>query len=572
MTEAAATVSRQTGTAAAREQQALPTLDFVRQHPALIVALLATIASISGILNGFAYDDIAVIVEDTRFRSLHDIWQVFTHTYWMPQYGGSLYRPLTTLGFALQWMAGGGSPFPFHLVSILLYAAVSVAVLGLARQLFDDTSALAAAALFAVHPLHVEAVANAVGQAELGAALFVVIAVSRYIKWSRSNSLGPRELLLLCGMFLCALMFKEHAIVLPGLIVATELLPLKQGSTMRERVRGLWPVLAGLAVVAAAFVVLRTSIVGSINGAGQQVSVLAGQPLSIRTFTMMPVVLEWIRLFVWPANLSADYSPPRIDILTSFTATMIPALTLLLASCAVAIKSRREFPSAVFAFAWIVIALLIPSNIAVITGFVLAERTLFLPSVGVAILLGAGCVTLMRHASLPMRRALSYGLPIVIVAGLVRSSARNPVWRNNETLFRQTAEDVPNSSKAHEMLGDVLMSQGRREGIIEMNLGVKLSAANDVGARHFAARRFHRSRLQAAALPLYRQALALDPSNLQIREEESYCLAQLGQVDEAIAVAKEGLRLSPGDPAMLRFLSFVASSAATTTEIAASAR
>ena len=86
--------------------------DLIRRYGAIIVAVLAVAASITGIRNTFAYDDIAVIVEDTRFRSIQNFWQVFTHTYWMPQYGGSLYRPLTTLGFALQWMAGGGSPPP----------------------------------------------------------------------------------------------------------------------------------------------------------------------------------------------------------------------------------------------------------------------------------------------------------------------------------------------------------------------------------------------------------------------------------------------------------------------------
>jgi tetratricopeptide (TPR) repeat protein len=100
-----------------------------------------------------------------------------------------------------------------------------------------------------------------------------------------------------------------------------------------------------------------------------------------------------------------------------------------------------------------------------------------------------------------------------------------------------------------------------------MNLGVKLASATDVGARHFAARRFHRSRLQAAALPLYKEALALEPANSQIREEESYCLAQMGRLDEAVAVAKEGLRLNPADPALLRFLSFAGTASIPSTSI-----
>lgn len=570
MTRAAAFHVRAFTASRPRNQRVVRLLDSVMRRPSWTVAVLALLASISGILNGFAYDDTAIIVEDTRFRSIQNLWQVFTHTYWMPQYGGSLYRPLTKLGFALQWMVGSGSPLPFHIVSILLYAAVSVAVFGLARQLFDDTSAFVAAAIFAVHPLHVEAVANAVGQAELGAALCVVTAMSLYIRWSRSTGIHGREIVLLCAMFLCGLMFKEHAVVLPGLIVAAEILTSGSGQTFKQRTRRLSRLLIPLALTAAAFVAVRASIIGMIGGEAHEATVFLNQPLSVRALTMLPVVLEWIRLFVWPVNLSADYSPPRIDVLHSFTIAMVPAIAVVAACSGIAFQIRRQSRAATFSFAWLAIGLLIPSNLIVVTGVALAERTLFLPSVGVAMLLGTGLVALARNASPSLRRGVAYAVALIIVAGIARSSTRNPVWKDDESLFRQTAEDVPNSSKAHEMLGDVLMSKGKREGIIEMNIGVKLSSPNDAVARHFAARRFYRSGLRSAALPLYREALALDPSSAQIRQEESYCLAQMGHLDEGIAVAKEGLRLNPGDPGLMSFLSFAgnASTAATSPVVA----
>ncbi|MGH9423050.1 MAG: glycosyltransferase family 39 protein, partial [Thermoanaerobaculia bacterium] len=434
---------------------------------AVVVALLAIASSITGILNGFAYDDTVIIIEDPRFRSLQSLWQVFTRTYWMPQYGGSLYRPLTTLGFRLEWIVGGGSPLPFHIVSILMYAAVSVAVFGLARQLFDNTSAFVSAALFAVHPLHVEAVANAVGQAELGAALCVVTAMSLYIRWSRSSGIDWRRRSLLCALFLCGLMFKEHAIVLPGLIVAAEILAINSGATFNERTRRLLPLLIPLSLTAVAFVAIRTSVIGTIAGGGPEATVFLHQPFSVRLLTMIPVVLEWIRLFVWPANLSADYSAPRIEVLHSFTIAMVPAIAVIIACTGIAVQMRKQYPTAAFAFAWTGIALLIPSNLIVVTGVALAERTLFLPSVGVAMLLGGGLVALARSASPSFQRGVAYGVALLLVAGIARSSTRNPVWRNDETLFRQTVDDVPNSSKAHEMLGNVLMTKGKHaEGIL----------------------------------------------------------------------------------------------------------
>jgi hypothetical protein len=538
--------------------------DLIQRHGTLVVALLAVAASITGILNGFAYDDPAIIVEDTRFRSIQNLWQVFTHTYWMPQYGGSIYRPLTTLGFALQWMVGGGSPLPFHMVSILLYTAVSVAVYRLAKQLFDDTTALVSAAIFAVHPVHVEAVANVVGQAELGAALCVVAAMSLYLRWSRSNGIGTRQIVQLCGLFLAGLMFKEHAVVLPGLVVAAEVLTLGSSETLNGRLRRLSRLLVPLAVVAAAFVVVRTTIVGTV-GEALQATALLHQPFGVRALTMIPVVLEWIRLFVWPASLSADYSPPRIDVLHSFTIAMVPAIALVVASAGIAVQMRKQYPSATFALAWLGITLLIPSNLIVVTGVTLAERMLFLPSVAAAMLIGGGLVALARNASPSVQRGVVYAIALLLVAGVARSSTRNPVWKNDESLFRQTAEDVPNSARAHQLLGDVLMSKGKREGIIEMEIGVKLSSPTDAVARHFAARRFYRSGMRQPALALYKEALALDPSNAQIRQEEAYCLAQLGQLDSGVAVAEEGLRRTPGDQGLVQFLAFARNAATSST-------
>src|SRR4029078_6048423 len=100
---------------------------------------------------------------------------------------------------------------------------------------------------------------------------------------------------------------------------------------------------------------------------------------------MLRVVSEWIRLFFWPATLSADYSPSRIPIATGFAADMLPGITVIAGLAVLAVKVRRSVPVITFAISFVTVLLLIPSNLIVVTGFVLAERTLFLPSVGVVI-------------------------------------------------------------------------------------------------------------------------------------------------------------------------------------------
>src|SRR5262245_7567256 len=144
--------------------------------------ILAVVSSATGLSNGFALDDLAIVVDNSRVHSLDHWARLFALPYWPPQYGASLYRPVVTLGYALQWSAGGGSPWVFHLCSVVLYAGLCAVMLALLLEMLRPIPAMVAASLFAVHPVHVEAVANVVGQSELLAALAVVGSCVVYIR------------------------------------------------------------------------------------------------------------------------------------------------------------------------------------------------------------------------------------------------------------------------------------------------------------------------------------------------------------------------------------------------------
>ena len=99
-----------------------------RRTGAAIVALFAFLVAASALRNGFALDDVHIILENNRVHSLSSFWQLFGQTYWPVEHGASLYRPLTMLAFAVQWVMGNGSPFVFHLFSAILFAATSAAL------------------------------------------------------------------------------------------------------------------------------------------------------------------------------------------------------------------------------------------------------------------------------------------------------------------------------------------------------------------------------------------------------------------------------------------------------------
>jgi hypothetical protein len=525
-----------------------------RLHHVVVVAL-ALAASIVSLRNGFALDDVAIIEKNVRVHSLANIPAMFSQTYWPPDYGHSLYRPFTTIAFVFQWAAGNGSPLPFHVVSVALYAAVCAALLRLARQIMDDRAALAGAALFAVHPLHVEAVANVVGQAELWVALLTLATVSFYITRRRTRSLDARAIAVMSATFGAALMFKEHAIVLPAVIVAAELLLFRDDGTMRNAARRLAPVLGCMIIVAVVFVAVRTSVIGKLGG-GTTATIFLGQGYMARVYTMLAVVPEWMRLFFWPASLSADYSPPRILAKSAFEASMIPGLLVIAVTMVIAWRVRREHAAVTFSLALAGVALLIPSNLVMVTGFVLAERSLFLASAGVSMAVGyAAWIALERATTKSARVALTAASAATILAGVVHSSARSTVWRDNETLFRQTVVDVPMSYRAHLMLGELLTdSANYREGLPHLENAVRLSRKEDFFVRWFAADRFHAAGALPSAMRFYREALALKPEDSRARYGAAMCLAALGDNAGARAMAAIGVRQHPADARFARIV------------------
>ena len=332
---------------------------------ATIVAL-AVAASATSLWNGFALDDLALIADNARVHSLHGWWQSFGVPYWPAQYGASLYRPLVTIAYALQWAIGGGAPWVFHLTSVALYALVCAIVLTLLLDLLETIPAVTAAALFAVHPVHVEAVGNVVGQAELLAAVTTVAACVIYVRARRANRLGRSAIASIGLLYVIACLCKENALLLPMLLGVMELLGVAgDGSAktngLAAELRTIAPLFVGLFCVAAAYLIARSLAVGELLGEKHLVPVYGVQ----RLWVMLAVVPHWARLLLWPAHLSAEYSPRQIEIphgpgpevmLGSVILAGVAALFWALGRKSGLPRSARA--TARFAVAWLAVTLL----------------------------------------------------------------------------------------------------------------------------------------------------------------------------------------------------------------------
>ncbi|MGH7560533.1 MAG: hypothetical protein ACRENB_05890, partial [Gemmatimonadales bacterium] len=430
--------------------------------PVAGVAFLALAASISGLGNQWSQDDFPLIWKNPAMHDLSGAWRFFLEPYWPEPFIQALYRPFASVSFALQWAISGGSPMLFRIASYLLYAGSAVALFFLARRLLPVAAAFAAAALFAVHPVHVESVAVAVNQAEIWVGLLACVIVLYYLRArSRGGPLTRREILVLAALYLAACLFKENALMIPGFLLLAEPLLIRTGEPWRARAGVLRLPFLVLALVAVAFygvrtLVLRGDAVGTFAAEG-----FFGLDMTERGLTMLAVVPEWVRLLVWPAHLQADYSPSEIVGATGWGMQQTLGAVLLLALLLTALVSWRRAPVITFGLGWTAIALFPVSNVLVTTGIVMAERTLFLPSVGFLLAVGGAAALLVGRAEAGARVALAAGLGVLLIAGTYRSGLRHPVWQDQFTLWHSTAiRDAPLSYRARHALAEMLFLAG----------------------------------------------------------------------------------------------------------------
>lgn len=511
---------------------------------AIAIALLALLASATSLGNGFAYDDRWIIVENARAHSLHAPWKFFAETYWPNIRGAALYRPLTILLYAAQWKLGGGSPLIFHVVNVALYVMVSVLVFWFALQFLPRMAAWVAAALFAVHPVHVEAVGNVVGQAELWTALLMIGAVALYVRDRRHGlPLERRTAVTIVALFVAGMLIKENAIVLPALIVAADYF-LCDGAShdrpWRDRVASLFSLLVWMTLFAALFLFVRVQI---LEGIGGDVTHPALQHLGVvqRSLLMLGLLPEFGRLFLWPAQLFADYSPQQVHAHSAWHFELIPGLLLLLSALTLWCISWRRQPVVAFGLAWLVIAISPVANILIPTGILIAERTLLVPSLGVVLAVATLVPWFMdKLKGKPRLAYIAAGgvLALVLTLGAAKSAERQYAWKDSETVFLRLALDAPANFKSHYSLGGLLFEAKRPiEGEREWRYAIALMPGY-YGVYVDLAHKYRDAHLCQAAIPNYQKALSIEPSLPLATAGLIACYLELGQYRRARAASR----------------------------------
>lgn len=513
---------------------------------AVVVLLAVLLASWPALGNGFSGDDRPIIELNGAVRSPAGPLAAFGAPYWPPETGQGLYRPVTITGFALQWRIGAGAAWVFHLGSLLLKGAAAVALLVILRRLLPPVAALGGALLFAVHPVHNEAVGTAVGQAELHMTLAALLAAVCYLRAAERGRVDWLDGAGVAGAAAYGLLAKEQGLLLPLTLLALEYwgLGAPHRSSRGERLRLL---LVPAVVVLLAIWLWRARVVAGL-GVGSLAWPWRGLGSGDRALVMLGLVPEIGRLLVWPFRLRTEYNPPAIDVSAAFGVAQAAGLLMLGAGAWAIWRASRQVPVAALGIAWAAIAFAPVSNLLVPTGVVLAERNLLQPSVGVVLAFVAGGTWWLQRRTGP-RWLPGAGAGMVctlIVAFGWRTATRLPVWRDDETVIAQMLRDRPVSYFGWFNEGVRLEAGGREaEALAAFETARRLWDGDGRMLERMASMHLRAGR-PAEAVPLLARSLEIDARRPPTRKVLFQTLQALGRADEARAVALRGIEV--GDP------------------------
>jgi hypothetical protein len=329
------------------------------------------------------------------------------------------------------------------------------------------------------------------------------------------------------------------------LLVAAELTVL-EGPTWRQRVRSGRLLALSLVAVALGYLYLRGLVQRDLTGfiAYPIFRFLNMGPID-RIGTMMNEIPRIAQLLIFPTRLSADYSPSDVQIANGPDVTQLPGLFICVATVVLAAVLRKRAPVASFGLLWLIVAFLPVSNLIVPAGFVTAERTLFFPSIGVVLAVGAFAVYVRDHASLPRRRLAIGALGMLLIAGVARSIDRQRVWTNNDLFFESLMRDAPNGYRAHFMYARHVGLKSRLSQMeIEYRRAIRIFPY-DAAMTLAVGDAYTRAGLCEPAITLFEWTFGVQPDVGEGRYQYVYCLAKVGRWADVRREALHGMNLVP---------------------------
>ena len=494
------------------------------------------------------FDDHVYVYENplvVRGLSIEGIIGAFAHTHALN------WHPLTTLSHMLDCQLYGLKAGGHHLTNIILH---TISVLLLFLMLKQITGALwqsaFVAALFAIHPLHVESVAWIAERKDVLSAVFFMLTLAAYARYARAPS-TPRYLLVAL-LFACGLMSKPMLVTLPFVLLLLDYWPLGRlggqksevGSRLRRLITEKVPLFALSALSCAA--TLLTQRQGPIA--------IDQLPFLWRLNNSFVSYVIYIWQMLWPARLAVFYPHPN-DRLSLVEITV--AIAFLVGVSLLVIYLRRTKPYLVTGWFWYLGMLVPVIGLVQVGEQAHADRYTYLPQIGLYIMIAWTVGDLhLASRSRGHRALVGVAAALVIVSLSGRAAVQASYWKSSDTLWNHTLAVTGENDVAHNNLGFLSLRRGELDkAISEFQAALDTRSRNtethyNLGAaliQNNLGNAFARKQLWDEAIDHLQEAVRLRPDYADAYFNLGSVFFQQGRIDQAIAQWQKALAIRPTD-------------------------
>jgi protein O-mannosyl-transferase len=453
----------------------------------------------------------------------------------------SNWHPLTMLTHMLDCEIHGMDAGGHHLTNLLFHLANVWLLFEVLRRMTGAVGAsVFVAALFGIHPTHVESVAWIAERKDVLSGFFFFLTLGAWHRWVRAPTL--RRYLLAVLLFVCGLLSKPMLVTLPCVLLLLDIWPLGRLRAGEIRsFRDLWTGLRPLLIEKIPLFVLSAAS-SAVTVYVQQGSLATLQAVSVgrRVGNALVSYLVYVGKTFWPAKLAVFYPLP----VSVPSWKGLAAGALLLAITALVVWRLRRQPYLAVGWLWF-LGMLVP-----VIGFLqvgrqaMADRYTYLPSIGLFLILAWGAREILE----PDRRrrvAIAGGALVVIAALSVTAHAQVLTWKDSLSLFSHALKVTENNYLAHLNVALALSHRGRREESLQHFHELLRLQPNLTEAHAALGTTYRRWGQNAKALPHLRRAVQLKPERHRLRHSLAITLEELGRKEEAKLQLRKALELNP---------------------------
>ncbi|HCE43706.1 MAG TPA: hypothetical protein DET40_09165 [Lentisphaeria bacterium] len=519
------------------------------------ILLLAAIVPYAASLKGdFVFDDIPLLAEDPFYKAYHPFTDCWKRDYWMESMAQGLYRPLTIFSYWVNAKVSGLYPPAFRAMNLFLHIIAVFVVFNLALRLrLGRYAALIAGVLFAIHPIHTEAVIPAFGRGEVlcGIFIFTGLLFHTYVSRNPLWSIGT------AACFVLACWSKEHGVALVPLCILYDF----YSGRMKMDKQSIMSVLKPYVLYTFALVVVvavRYEAMGTVMPAMTRFDPSLDNPLALcpypeRLLSAISIQGFALYLFIWPVTLSHDYSfAQMLPLKTIYSLSGIAVALIVFAMPFILIRLYPKLKGKIVFFSLAYAVSILPAaNIITPTGTIFAERLYYIPSVWLCFALATILMRISRKVDVNLLAAL---LVAALIALSFRTYARSLDWRDQLSISLAGVRTSPKSAKTWNNLAVQLVHEGRlKEAIAACGNAIHIYPRFKMAYLNRAFYNIKLGNFEPAEKDL-RMIIDIGTENSDMYNKLGAVLANLGKSEEAARIWSISLKMDPAQPMIKRAL------------------